>query len=210
MNSPFLSALGLALMGFASAWLAVALRLPVPAAILIWVGCVGAVASFVVSALRATRRQSGRRRTVASASLAVATLGLIPGCLVLPAASGYVANTFRLAAFADQLHEHPSPPGTRVSAKGSEVGVLTGNGDHCDYIATVVLEPYQPIGRAEVERYYSALSSRSAVPGGDRNDVMLEVLAGRRESAVSGDSLPPFYIVRLIDVHGPNADFRCW
>ena len=210
MNSPLLSALGLAFIGFAAAWLAVALRLPVPAAILVWAGCVGAVASAGVAAVRASKRQIGHRRTVASAALALATLVLLPGCLVLPAFSGYVANNFRLAAFADQLHQYPAPPGARVSAEGAEVGVLTGNGDHCDYIATVIVEPYEPVSRAEVERYYAGLQPRSAVPGGDGDHVRLSVEATLRESVAFGDSLPPLYIVQLIDIHGPNADFRCW
>ena len=38
---------------------------------------------------------------VGTALPTVATLALLPGCLVLPAVSGYVANSFRLAAFAN-------------------------------------------------------------------------------------------------------------
>lgn len=208
--TPPLSALGIAAVGVGVAWLAVVLGVPVPAALVVWVGGVVAVACAGAGALGAVRRQSGRRRTAASTLLALAALALVPGCLMLPAASGYVASTFRLATFAGPLHRHhPPPPGTRVIAEGAEVGVLTGNGDHCDYIATVVLGANGSVARADVERYDSRLRLRSAVAGGDPEQVRLEVLAGRREPNVFGDSAPR-YVVRFIDVHGPNADVRCW
>lgn len=70
----------------------------------------------------------------------------------------------KLDAFADQLFDYPLPEQTRLVSKDKFVG-LTGNGNHCDYIASQVVETTLPL--EAISRYYADVLF---LPPGGRND----------------------------------------
>ena len=114
------------------------------------------------AALLAVRRATGGRRWAAIASVAI---GAVPVLMVLGFGSAYVVNNWRLARFSAQLFEYPLPPGAREIARRSEVGLLSGDGDHCDFVATQQLATTLPL--AAVRAHYAGLRLRPAIGSDD-------------------------------------------
>jgi len=100
------------------------------------------------------------RRTVA----AFGAISLVPGLLVLGAASAYGANEWRLARFGEQLIAFPLPGATREVARSAELGVLTGNGDHFHFVVTRVLASALPLD--SLQTHFAQLHPRPAISGG--------------------------------------------
>lgn len=50
-----------------------------------------------------------------------------------------IFNDLRLDRFAERVFSHSLPPGTVVVARQARFGLLTGNGNHCDYWASMTL-----------------------------------------------------------------------
>jgi len=113
-------------------------------------------------------------------SMAVlATIILLPALLVLGATSAYAANEWRLARFGSQLLEFPLPRSTREVARVAEVGVLVGNGNHCDFVVTRRLESSLPLD--SLKAHFGSLHLSPAISGGA--DGGLPLLEIREDSA---------------------------
>jgi hypothetical protein len=113
-------------------------------------------------------------------------------------AASYVANSMRLASFASQVSAFPPPPQARIASQSQTVGVLLGNGNHCDFLVELVLESDVPLDA--LRTHYSRLELRPAIPGRYTQGPWLDV----RETRSNQRS------VRITD--GPysrNVDFRC-
>ena len=88
----------------------------------------------------------------------------VPVLVILGTASAYAVNEWRLARFGAQLLNAPLPAHTREVARAADVGVLTGNGDHCDFVVSRALESSLSID--SLEAHFAALVLRPAISGG--------------------------------------------
>ena len=61
-------------------------------------------------------------------------------------------NRLTLLVFSQRLFGYPLPPDTEVISRQMQVGVLTGNGNHCDFLASMLLRT--TLGKQEIEAYY--------------------------------------------------------
>jgi len=68
------------------------------------------------------------------------------------------ANSIRLWFFGQALFEHPLPPQTEELERNSEVGLLVGNSNHCDYLAERVLATR--LSRMEIESHFQDLAAQ--------------------------------------------------
>ena len=133
------------------------------------------------------------------ALIALAVVLSVPLLIVLAILDSRRRNDRRLAHFSEQLFSYPLPPGSRVLSQTAQVGVLTGNGNHCDYISQMELESSLPI--AAIEAHYQRLQLRPAAGNG----------AGAGLPAVTVDSLDMQRVtVTAIDAPYPaGLDDRC-
>lgn len=88
----------------------------------------------------------------------------LPLLLVLAIVVARVRNDRRLARFAAQLDDFPPPAGARVVHRHAAVGILTGNGDHCDFLARHEITSALPLD--SVRSHYERLRLRPAIAGG--------------------------------------------
>jgi hypothetical protein len=153
----------------------------------------GAFIALVVAARRA------RRRWV-SFVLALVAAVIAPPLLLLAAVTvAHVRNDQRLARFAAQLDRFPAPAGARVVHRLAAVGILTGNGDHCDFLARHEIASTQPIER--IRAHYARLLLRPAIDGGADGGLPDLSVAPRAGGG---------YVVTAIDApYGAGLDERC-
>lgn len=121
--------------------------------------------------------------------LIAAVLGLLitslPLFWIIAGCSSRVINNWRLSAFAEQFVSSP-PPGTSVRLLKSEVGVLTGNGDHCDFIVSIAFQGTSD--PSTVLRHYASLPIQRAIPGSS-SEIRLE-LAGPESLRLNATDAP--------------------
>lgn len=113
------------------------------------------------AALFAVRRATGVRRSLTIVAIAV---GTVPVLAVLGFGAAHVVNSWRLARFSAQLFTHPLPPGAREIGRRTELGLLAGDGNHCDFVATQELATTLPI--EAVRAHYARLRLRPAIGAG--------------------------------------------
>ncbi len=99
-------------------------------------------------------------------ALVAALIGLVvlflPLLWMIGGPSSHVVNTWRLSVFQQQFLSSP-PPGVAAQLVRSEVGVLTGNGNHCDYVVSVSFDgPAEPTAALA---HYKSLPVQHAIPG---------------------------------------------
>lgn len=184
----------LLLAGLSAAWLLVEAAVPFPAALVLFATSLSAAFGLLVGICRSIPRRGAR--IAAWVVLAVLALPLTVTAGLLSTA---FVNDLRLSKFSAQLFDHPLPPRSRAVASSSEVGILTGNGNHCDFVAR--LELASDLGIDEVRAHYERLRLSPAIPGGaDGGLPIIEVLEIRRET----------YAVEAIDApYGAGLDIRC-
>lgn len=195
MRTTIVTAFALALLSTSAAWLAVRLRVDWFAALFVafsWAACLTWV---LVHLIRGLKR---RHIKVVVTILAVALS--IPVFAAVSVAASYFVDSLRLRVFAAQLYEHPPPEGAVLIAKTATIGVLHGNGNHCDYQAEITLA-----GKLETSgllRHYRTVAWRPAIVGGAGEPVRVTV------SPIAGE--PSSFRVVLSDSgYGPNLDLRC-
>lgn len=64
-------------------------------------------------------------------------------------------NSLRLWFFGKELFEYPLPPQTKELDRKSEVGLLVGNSNHCDYLAERILAT--ELTQEEIKSHFGAL-----------------------------------------------------
>ena len=129
-----------------------------PLTITIQVLVLGAVfVGFVV--LLAIRTQT---RMNAAIVVGAGIVLLVPYLVAMLVASSYIVNNWRLGRFVAQFVDNP-PEGAHVTLQRRQVGVLTGNGDHCDYVVDVDVQG--ALSGAAIVEHYWALPVESAVVG---------------------------------------------
>lgn len=141
----------------------------VPSALFLFLGtAVAAVWSAIL-----VYRSIGSRALKAAWCVVLLLLAL-PGLMAMMYASGALANNRRLDRFAAQLYGHPVPAQSRIVNRGARVGVLTGNGNHCDFIAEIQLA--SPLPLDAVRTHYERLSLRPAIHGGTGGPPWIDVV----------------------------------
>ncbi len=181
------AALLLAGLTFGLAFAAVRLRLPVPTITL-----TTCALFLVVGWLAAPLALRLRHPAVLGAAILGLLVSFLPLLWVVAGFSSYAINNWRLSAFAEQFLSSP-PPGTSVRLLQSEVGVLTGNGNHCDFIVSIAFQGSGEPGA--VLRHYESLPVQRAVPG-DSSQIRLDLAGAQSLTATDAPNEPAF-------------DFRC-
>jgi hypothetical protein len=134
-----------------------------------------------------------------NASVTLAGIGTLPTLLMLAVLSAPIANNLRLARFSAQLFRYPLPPNSREVARKAEVGV-TGNGDHCDFVASRTVESRLPL--AAVRAHYAQLQLKRAI-GGGTGDSQLTIDVERTTTGL--------YVVSAVDYgYYGIFDWRCF
>lgn len=152
----------------------------------------------VVVALLALARRSGSA-VVSWALRIVAAVVAPPLLLVLAVVLARVRNDRRLARFAEQLDRFPPPASAHVVHRLADVGLLAGNGNHCDFLVRHEITSALPL--ASVRAHYARLRLRPAIPE-VAGDALLEVFV---EPRTGGG-----YIVTALDASYPDGfDDRC-
>jgi uncharacterized membrane protein YtjA (UPF0391 family) len=141
------------------AWVAVSTFAPLPVATV--VAILWTIAAFVTLDLGLSKIDSASRPV---ARVFFPLLLVLPVLYVLSFFAGHLVNNLRLAKFEDQLFDYPLPEGAEVAGRSSQVGVLLGNGNHCDFVVEQSLRTVLTV--EEVRSYYSSFSPRHAIPGG--------------------------------------------
>jgi len=126
----------------------------------------------------------------------VAIVLFVPYLLATAAGVSHAINSLRLERFAAQFLDSP-PASSSASLAQTQVGVLTGNGNHCDFIVDV--EIASDLSRDEIAAHYAELPIRRAIAG-ESSEVHVVV-----EKIADG-------VFRLNASDAPNGsalDFRC-
>jgi len=122
------------------------------------------VSAIIAAALSVVGLRAVHPGRIRSILYLVAGLGALPVLVCLGATSAYAANEWRLARFGAQLLDAPLPRDTRETSRSSAVGVLTGNGDHCDFVVTRRLDSALPID--SLRAHFANIHLRPAIAGG--------------------------------------------
>jgi len=100
------------------------------------------------------------------------------------------------------LYDYPLPPETEIVDRQAQVAVLTGAGNHCDYLARQIL--IAKLTREEIEAYYRDVRPPS-VGSGELNYIKL---------LFDEMSLPDGQLRFTIEAYDTNYDagfdIRCW
>lgn len=141
-----------------------------------------------------------RRARLRSAALLFVLLGSVPGVVLLGALSAHLANNWHLHRFAAQLFEYPLPTGAAEVSRRADVGVLTGNGDHCDFIARREIRATLPL--EAVRTHFEPLALRPAIGRGASGGPPALEIERQREG---------LYVVTAVDAaYYGSFDLRCY
>ncbi len=77
-----------------------------------------------------------------------------------------IHNTITLRNFARPFLEYPLPPQTVEISNSARWGILTGNGNHCDFEVSRTLRT--ELSQTEIEAYYASIEFPPIVPGESR------------------------------------------
>ncbi|MBX2859415.1 MAG: hypothetical protein KTR17_12200 [Cellvibrionaceae bacterium] len=108
-----------------------------------------------------------------------------------------ILNNFYLWSFSSQIFDYPLPKGVEIISKSSEVGVLTGNGNHCDFVASLEVRSSVPI--ENIKSHYSNMTIQPATTGSST------------EQGLSVELISPSVVkIEIWDAPGWSGfDFRC-
>ena len=137
------------------------------------------------------------------------TLGTLMVLLILAIRSPYAIflnplvlidmgyNNFLLWQFQKQLFNYPLPENTKILTQKSEIGLLQGNGNHCDFEARLTIQSSNST-KAIIE-HYRKLKISSAFGDGINLYQTIEEIEPEIISITIGDSHSD-----------PSMDFRCY
>lgn len=119
------------------------------------------------------------------------------------------AHDRRLQRLEETFANLKHPPGTRELAIESDLGLLQGNGNHCDYfVGSLRAGPVaQPALVDDYVAQHSEVMLLDAAPdwfGLGARDTLIAM--GKTLTLSPGEV---FYVVWLFDQTGPESDFRC-
>ena len=136
------------------------------------------------------------RRTGSIEIFLLAAVGAVLIVPILWAVADTAVNQYRSMQFGAQLYAIPLPERTVLLKEEQRVGLLVGNGNHCDFIAD--LHVASALSQKEIEKYYSALRLKPVRERGDEPYVLV---------SAEGEGL---YLIRAVDSpNTPGMDLRC-
>lgn len=113
-----------------------------------------------------------------------------------------MVNDIRLKQFEAQILAMSQHPSIRVISAQRQVGILTGNGNHCDYVVSLDIETH--LSEETVRRHYETLPLSRAVPGQSDGEITVAVFSERSTST------PSRYVVEITDApNETSVDVRC-
>ena len=149
-----------------------------------------------------------------------AVLGL--AIVLCPFTRDPIANSWRLWRMERQLTSLPHPSNSARVRLRSRVGLLCGNGNHCDYFVGELRTIEGP--KTAIEDHYRGLHIRNPVTGTDEGVEILFVENGEIPEAWLPDEFSsirgwelndsearrPMYLVYVFRSYEDNWDRRCW
>ena len=156
--------------------------------------------------------------------LAVLGMAFVLMAVLGPCIVDSVKNSSHLYRIVDSVDALPSPPGTRRLAGHSAVGLLVGNGNHCDFFAGVLMKSQQP--PEAVLKHYRGKTVYNPVTGTNQ-DVEVSILTrtedferlwlpdfcnaarhwGLSSADFAGETL---YLISFFGSYQANNDLRCF
>lgn len=138
-------------------------------------------------------------------------LTVIPALCLVMTVLPMVLNNLDLQRFAEGLFSYPLPPRTEELARRADVGLLGGNGNHCDFVASRVL--VTDLSRDEIEVYYREVLLPAV--SGPSESVKMYGTKGLLPVELTFDEGPSadgrlHVTVTLADIGHPASDWRCW
>lgn len=163
-------------------------------------------------------------RKHASKRILVLLLGVLPVLAAFYFLFGdATANDLRLWQITRQLEALPQPPGTILISTNAAVGLLVGNGNHCDFFAGAV---YRSQSSAEaIEQHYEGRQFENPLSG--KNEEWDITILKDKNSFTSlwlpydfdhpeawgltteSYSAGTLFLVRAMRSYDANGDFRC-
>ncbi len=165
---------------------------PIPVAPILFFGLVIATSLFLFGP---GGKWSGLKITVVVISfLPVFWFYLIVSC--------EVANSLRLDNFGKQLLRYPLPEGAVLREHSFDIGVLQGNGNHCDFKATLVLE--SSLSERELREHFRGFTPQPAIAGSELEFLQFDI------SELSTSIGTGLFRVQLLDPgHSRYFDLHC-
>jgi hypothetical protein len=108
-------------------------------------------------------------------------------CIVIPR----LFNQITLIAFAQPFYDYPLPPETMEVSREMEVGVLTGNGNHCDFYANRKFKTL--LTEDQIRKYYYNVTFPSISP--HSSVTAISGLNGRVGIIVQFDPVDSQYVI---------------
>jgi len=110
-----------------------------------------------------------------------------------------------LRRFADQLYNYPPPSKTQIVSRDSQVGLLSANGNHCDYRVVQIIS--SELSVIDLNAYYQPLRFAAALPPESKSEtkdipLQIEVLEPQGDRTQVRLTLSDFG-------YPPGLDFRC-
>lgn len=132
---------------------------------------------------------------------------LVPAVLMLMCLSPCLPHDLRLRRLKSEYSKLAHPAGSRVLEARSELGLLEGNGNHCDYFVGELR--VAPVDEVTLKGFYGPTTQLDLIAGtpflsSSPRDELLVIGSGVK--AVAGETL---YVVSLYDSEPPGVDFRC-
>ncbi len=114
------------------------------------------------------KRAKGRNRTCFTIIQGIIML-LIILFLLSPLGLARIYNSITLFTFSQRFYAYPLPPETTLISRSSEYGLMGGNGNHCSFLATMLVTT--TLTEQEMEDYYAnvtfaTIHPNSSVAGG--------------------------------------------
>jgi len=138
---------------------------------------------------------------------------LIAIVAVLPFTRDAIANSWHRTQFESAVVNLPHPANTRPIDSQSRVGLLHGNGNHCDFFAGQ-LRSFEG-DFEDIQAHYESVTFRNPVYDRDESvevqlvqpgDLPYDDIVTWNVSANDGESI---FLVSIYRNYEANADFRC-
>ena len=150
----------------------------------------------------------------------IRVLGIVFGTLVLLIAAPAACNSYRLSVLRSRVEGLPHPEGTEPLTTYSELGILSGNGNHCDYFVGHLRA--HTSARESIDRFYKGTSFVNPVSGesesvrlvwfpddGELDEFLPYDFDRVHDWDLAGRAASEVYAVVVMRSYLPNADPRC-
>lgn len=89
--------------------------------------------------------------------IVIASVILIPLLLIVASRVTVMLKNNIIAEYFLEELEYPRPDSTQIYEKYSKIGLLVGNGNHCDFFSGIIF--YSQLSREEIKKFYQERQS---------------------------------------------------